>query len=297
MPRIMTIFFMLMTLFVSRAEARLNVVCTYPWIADLTARIGGERVKTLSLSRGNWNPHFVVPRPSLIGKARDADLLIMNGAQLETGWLPPIVRESRNARIQQGREGLLDLSNAVTLIEVPTDVSRAGGDVHPEGNPHYALDPHNVAPIAAAIASRLIILDPEGRSVYEARLNAFRAEWGKRLAEWDARFKRLGGVKAVSYHTLFNYLARRYGMIIVGTIEPLPGIPPSSRHIESLIDRSRVEKLDLVLQDVYNPSKPARMLAERTGARMIILPHDIGAVREASDIFSLFETIAGRLGR
>ncbi len=287
----------LMALGASRAGARLNVVCAYPWIADLTARVGGERVKALSLSRGNWNPHFVVPRPSLIAQARDADLLIMNGAQLEIGWLPPVVRESRNARIQQGQKGLLDLSSSVTLIEVPADVSRAGGDVHPEGNPHYALDPHNIAPIAAVIASRLTLLDPEGRALYEANLSMFRADWNKRLAEWDARFSALKGVKVVSYHTLFDYLTRRYGIVLVGTIEPLPGIPPSSRHIESLMIRSRAEKVTLFLQDVYNPSKPARMLAEKTGARMIVLPHDVDAVPEAKDIFSLFDTIAGRLGR
>ncbi|HSV98274.1 MAG TPA: zinc ABC transporter substrate-binding protein [Spirochaetota bacterium] len=297
MRKVATILIMLMALFASRAEARLNVVCSYPWITDLTAKVGGERVKALSLSQGNWNPHLVVPRPSLIGKARDADLLIMNGAQLEIGWLPPIVRESRNPRIQQGLNGLLDISSSVTLIEVPIAVSRAGGDVHPDGNPHYALDPHNIAPIAAAIASRLALLDPEGAAVYEAKLLAFRTDWNKRLAGLDTRFAALRGVKVVSYHTLFNYLARRYGMILVGTIEPFPGIPPTSRHIESLIGRSRAEGLELVLQDVYNPSKPARMLAEKTGARLVVLPHDIGAVPEAKDLYALFETIAGRLGR
>jgi hypothetical protein len=195
-------------------------------------KFGGDRVSVSALSQGNWNPHFVVARPSLIARAREADLLIINGAHLEIGWLPPVVRESRNPNIQQGSRGLLDLSTAVGLIDKPVDVSRAGGDVHPDGNPHYALDPHNILPLAATVAARLALIDPEGSAMYESNLSVFQTDWKKRLAAWDSRLSGLKGVKTVSYHSLYNYFIRRYGIVLVGTVEPLPGIPPSSRHMD-----------------------------------------------------------------
>lgn len=297
MKRILSFALLALTLIASRADAKLNVACSYPWIADLASKIGGDRVSVSSLSRGSWNPHFVVPRPSLIVRAREADLLIINGAQLEIGWLPPVVRESRNPNIQQGTRGLLDLSTAVRLIDKPVDVSRSGGDVHPDGNPHYALDPHNIIPLSSAVAARYALIDPEGAALYESNLSVFRTEWKKRLAAWDSRLSGLRGIKAVSYHSLYNYFARRYGIMLVGTVEPLPGIPPSSRHMESLVERSRAEKLTLVLQDVYNPAGPSRMLAGKTGARLVVLPHDVGSVPEANDLFGLFDSIAGRLER
>ncbi len=297
MKRIIPFMLLALALTAPRAEAKLNVACSYPWIADLASKIGGDRVSVSSLSQGNWNPHFVVARPSLIARAREADLLIINGAHLEIGWLPPVVRESRNPNIQQGSRGLLDLSTAVRLIEIPVDVSRAGGDVHPDGNPHYALDPHNILPLAATVAARLALIDPEGSAMYESNLSVFQTEWKKRLAAWDSRLSGLKGVKAVSYHSLYNYFIRRYGIMLVGTVEPLPGIPPSSRHMESLVERSRAEKLMLVFHDVYNPAGPSRMLAGKTGARLVVLPHDVGSVPEANDLFGLFDSIAARLER
>jgi zinc/manganese transport system substrate-binding protein len=293
MKRLLSI--LLLVFSYSEAFAKLNVVTTYNFIADITRRIGGDRVSVEPLAPGNWDPHYIVPKPSYISKARKADLLIINGAELEIGWMPPIIRESNNPAIQPGMHGFLDLSDHIIKIQIPENVSRALGDVHPSGNPHFLLDPHNVPLIADAISNRLCALDGANQDYYRANLKGFREKWSRSLLDWTQALRGMKGVKVVQYHSLFDYLFKRFDIILAGEIEPLPGIPPSSGHIEKMIAVVKSGGVKFIIQDVYHPSGPAELLAKKTGAILIILPHDVSATPGAENIFSLFDEIVRRL--
>jgi zinc/manganese transport system substrate-binding protein len=291
------LLFVLLLAFISQVicARRLHVAASYPYIADLVEKIGKENVRVWALARGDYNPHVIIPRPSFIAHVRRADLLIISGAQLEIGWVPPILRQANNPDVQPGEKGFLDLSRYVTLIDVPASVSREQGDVHPEGNPHFYLDPNNIPLLAKAIAGKMSELDPSAAAYYGGNLDEFVRQWNKKLKEWDEKMKPLAGVAVVEYHKNYDYFMRRFGLPIVGTVEPLPGIPPTSRHIEHLEGILQSHRAQFILQDVYNPSDASRHLADKLGMKLIFLPHDIGAVREANDIFSLFDEIVRRM--
>jgi zinc/manganese transport system substrate-binding protein len=273
----------------------LRVVAAYPYIGDLVERIGGNNVKVFSLARGDYNPHIIIPRPSYIAQVRRADLLIINGAELEIGWMPPLLRQANNPAVQPGEPGFLDLSRFVTLIEVPVSVSRELGDVHPEGNPHFYLDPENIPLIARAIKERLVQLDSRNGPEYESNYQKFTELWKEKLAEWSAKMKPLEHVRVVEYHKIFDYFIRRYGLELAGTIEPLPGIPPTSKHMEQLENLLAASPARFVLQDVYNPDDASQRLAEKLHMKLVVLPHDVGSVPEANTIVSLFDEIVRRI--
>jgi len=278
------------------SDARpLHVVAAYPYIGDLVDRIGGRNVRVFLLARGDYNPHVIVPRPSFIAHIRNADLLIISGAQLEIGWMPPLLRQANNPAVQPGEPGFLDLSRFVTLIDVPTSVSREHGDVHPEGNPHYYLDPENIPLLARAIKEKLSQLDSYNASYYEGRYNDFTTLWQQRVITWEAKMKKLEHMRVVEYHKNYDYLLRRYKLIIAGTVEPLPGIPPTSKHVEHLEALLATNPARFILQDVYNPDDATRHLSEKLGMRLVVLPHDVGSVKEANGIVALFDEIVRRL--
>jgi len=274
---------------------RLQVVTTYPYIADIAEKIGAERVRVIPLARGDYNPHVIIPKPSYIAKLRRADLLIINGAQLEIGWLPPILRQANNGDVQPGEKGFLDLSTCVQLIDIPASVSREQGDVHPEGNPHFCTNPDNIPLIAKAITDKLCEIDPESKSLYQTNFTEFDKTWRLKTKEWEEKMKPMKGVKVIEYHKNYDYFLRKFGLVIAGTIEPLPGIPPTSKHIgevEKLIER---DKIRFILQDVYNPHDASEYLSKKLSVKMIIFPHDIGAVKEVEGIISLFDEMVRRL--
>jgi zinc/manganese transport system substrate-binding protein len=278
------------------ASARpLHVVAAYPYIGDLVEKIGGSNVRVFSLARGDYNPHVIIPRPSFIAHIRGADLLIISGAQLEIGWMPPLLRQANNPAVQTGEPGFMDLSQYVTLIDVPTSVSREQGDVHPEGNPHFYLDPENILPIAKAIKDKLIQLDSRNASYYESRYREFSDLWGKKLVEWTQKMAPLRNTRVVEYHKNYDYFLRRYKLQIAGTVEPLPGIPPTSKHIEHLEAVLTAAPARFILQDVYNPDDASRHLAEKLNMKLVVLPHDVGSVKETNSIFSLFDELVRRM--
>ena len=289
--------FLLILLTSGFAKAEIKVVATYPYIASITKEIVKEKAQVDYLASGNLDPHFVVPKPSLSVKLRNADLLIINGAGLEIGWLPPLLNQASNRKINPGSNGFLDLSQYVDLIEKPENVSRAMGDVHPDGNPHFHLDPYNVPIISQVITEKLCKLDSSNCDYYKNNLSDFKKRWNEKLAVWNSKMANLKGVKVYQYHKLFDYFLKRYGIISVDTIEPLPGIPPTAKHLEELILKAKSENVNMILQDVYHPIKPAKYVSEKTGLKIIVLPHDVGAVEEAKDIFSLFDTIVERVNK
>jgi len=290
--------FMFITFLLTLASitySQLNVVTTYPYIADIVQRVGKEKVQVTALARGDYNPHVIVPKPSYIAKLRKADLLIINGAQLEIGWLPPILKQANNGTIQPGEKGFLDLASRVHLIEVPKNVSREMGDVHPEGNPHFCLSPDNIPVIATAIAQKLSELDPANASAYEANKTAFLKLWEQKASQWQKAMEPLKGTKVIEYHKIFDYFIQHFGLSLAGTVEPLPGIPPTTKHVAEVEQTITRDRIRFILQDVYNPKDASQYLAQRTGAKLLVLPHDVGAVKEAADIIALFDEIVRRI--
>jgi len=286
---------MILLLFgLSAANAALNVVATYPYIGSLTKTIGGNAVEVKTLAQGNWDPHFVVPKPSLITKVRNADLLIQNGGELEIGWLPPLLERASNSRLNQ-REHLLDLSTTVAMIDVPKSLSRAGGDIHPGGNPHFHLNPANIPVLADAITKFLIHNDPKNQNLYQANLSAFKKRWALKLREWDQKMAPLSGKSVIQYHAVFNYFLQRYKIHTLDTIEPFPGISPSASHTLKLIKEIKEEKPIGILHDVYHPTKSASYLHEKTGIALIVLPHDVESMKNTDDLEALFDMLCGLL--
>ncbi len=274
---------------------KINVVATYPYIADILQKIGGENIKVTSLASGDMDPHTITPRPSFIAKLRSAKLVVINGGQLEIGWLPPVLQQANNPQIIPGSNGFMSLMDFITPLEVNREISRAQGDVHPEGNPHIHLDPANILIFASAIKDKLSQLDKAREIDYQKNYEAFKQKWQLKTNEWETRLQGLKGKYVIPYHKLYSYFLHRFGIQSASEIEPLPGIPPSARHLAGLIYVIKQQHVELIIQDVYHSSQGAKFLKEKTGIPIVIIPHDIGAVKEAVDIFSLFDEIVKRL--
>lgn len=275
--------------------AEVNVVTTYNYLGEIAKEIGKENVKVDVLADPTFDPHFVVPKPSLITKVRRADLLIVNGGQLEIGWLPPLLRGAQNSKLNVGAKGFLDVSGVINIINKPAVVSRALGDVHPDGNPHFALDPHNIVPIAKLVASKLSLLDPQHQADYEKNSADFLNKWNAYLTQYDAKLAQCKREKVIQYHDLFTYFLKRYEFDLYGNIEPLPGITPSSQDAMKTIVKMEQNGVKTILQDVYHEKKTAKFIAEKTGADVIIVPHDVGSVENTDTLEDFYNTIQLRL--
>jgi len=272
------------------ASAKLNVVASLPTYGAIARAIGGDRLKVTSLARGTEDPHFVDPRPSFIRVLNRADLLISGGAGLEQGWLPPLVQSARNARINPGASGRLFLLTGVRMLGVPQGpISRAQGDVHAQGNPHFELDPENGRLIARRIAATLAQLDPEGEEQYQAGLRSFEKALDERMKGWRELAAPLRGVKVLSYHQTYEYLAARFGFEIAGYLEPKPGIVPSPSHVSRLIPRMKTAGVRMLIMEPNRSRRLASYAAEHLKIPLVILPLMVGGVKEAEDYFSLID--------
>ena len=272
------------------ADQKLNVVTTTEDLAALAREVGGDRITVESIARGYQDPHFVEAKPSFILKLQKADLLIVVGRELEIGWLPPLIQQSRNARVQVGAEGYLDASQGVRILEIPTgQVTRAMGDVHPLGNPHYWLDPENGRIVAASIATKLAQFRPDDRAYFDQRLAAFGAKLTDAEKRWLAEFAPYKGTKIVTYHRSFPNFADRFGLDIVGYVEPRPGIPPSPSHTLELIQEIQRQSIKLILVEPYFDLKTPESIARATGAQVLVIPPSVGGIKEVTDFFGLFD--------
>ena len=275
--------------------AKINVATTYNYLGEVTKAIGGDLVKIDVLANPKLDPHFITPKPSLIGKLRREELLIINGGGLEIGWLPPLLKSANNSKINPQGGGFLDASGAVTLIDKPASVSRAYGDVHPDGNPHYALDIQNILPVAQLISMKLAQIDPTNATKYNANYEIFRAKIEKLITELEPIAKGCQGKKIIQYHELFNYALNALGVEKVGNIEPLPGISPSSKHTLELINIIKSQGIKTILQDVYHDKKTANFIANKTGAIVKVVPHDVGAVEGTETIEKFYTEVATQI--
>jgi len=282
-------------LLTSSIFATVNVATTYNYLGEVTKAIGGDLVKVDVLANPKLDPHFITPKPSLIGKLRKEDLLIINGGQLEIGWLPPLLKSANNSKINNGGSGFLDVSGAVTMMDKPASVSRAYGDVHPDGNPHFAVDINNITPIAELISMKLAQIDPANSAKYSANFNTFKSHIEELKTKLEPISKGCQGKKVVQYHELFNYAIAALGAKKVGDIEPLPGIAPSSKHTLELINLIKDQKITTILQDVYHEKRTAKFIADKTGATVKIVPHDVGATDTSDTLDSFYTEVATQI--
>ncbi len=277
--------------------ASLRVVTTVPDLAAIARAVGGSRVSVVSLSLPTQDPHFVDARPSLVLDLNRADLLLAVGLELEVGWLGTLQTGARNARIQPGGRGFLDCSQLVERLEVPRGpVDRSMGDIHPGGNPHYLYDPRAAVRVARGIAERLGELDPEGKPTYAAGLQRFTSDLEGARVGWEKRLTALRGMPVVSYHRSFPYLADWLGFQTVGFVEFKPGIPPNPNHIAQLIAQARTRRVQLLLQESYYPDASARLVADKVGARLVVIPAGTG-LRAGQSYREHLEEIVGLLER
>jgi zinc/manganese transport system substrate-binding protein len=277
------------------ALAALNIfACTPEWGA-LAAEIGGEQARVYVATTALQDPHRVEARPSLIARARSADLLVCNGAELEIGWLPLVQAQSGNARIQVGRPGYFEAASFVALIEKPERLDRALGDVHASGNPHIHLDPRNIERIAAALGERMQALDPPQGALYAERTKAFLERWRQAAQSWERQAAPLKGLPLVVYHRDLAYLIAWLGMREVGALEPKPGLPPTTAHLAELLARQARDPAKLVARAAYNDPRPAEWFAERARIPAVVLPFTVGGTDAAKDLFTLYEDTLVRL--
>jgi len=279
----------------SPARAALRVFSCEPEWAALAREIGGDRVKVHSATTPFQDVHYIQARPSLISKLRRADLLVCSGGDLEIGWLPVLLRQASNAKVQPGAAGYVDVSQHVRMLDVPSVVDRAQGDIHPYGNPHTQTDPHNVARVAEVLAERMAQLDPAGKEHYQARLAEFSARWTKAMAGWEARAAPLRGMEIITHHLAWVYMAHWLGLQVVGHLEPKPGIPPTATHLSELLRSLEHHHVRVIVRAAYQPERPSRWLSQRARIPAVVLPHCVGATPEAKDLFSTFDDLVSRL--
>lgn len=254
------------------AADKLRIVATTPDLASIARAVGGDAVEVTAIARPTEDPHFVDAKPSYILLLNKADMLIEGGAALEAGWLPPLLDSARNPRIALGAPGRVVASQGISLLEVPTVADRSMGDVHPFGNPHYLLDPANAAIVAQTVADALCGVDHEHCDDYEARARQFRAAIDAKLLEWQSLLSTARGEKIVTYHKDFDYFAQRFGLDVAGTLEPKPGIPPSAAHLAALIPRMKAQNVRLIIVEPNRERQNPEFVAEKTGARILLLP-------------------------
>ncbi len=275
---------------IAGAEDKLTVITTTEDLAAIAREVGGDRITVEPIARGYQDPHFVEAKPSFILKLQKADILVAVGRDLEIGWLPPLIQQSRNAKVQVGGSGYVDASLKARILEIPQgQITRAEGDVHPLGNPHYWLDPENGKLVAKEIADKLSQLRPGDRAFFEQRLTDFTARVAQAEKRWESTMAPYKGTKVVTYHRSFPNFAERFGLDVIGYVEPRPGIPPSPQHTLDLINEMKRQNVKLVLVEPYFDLKTPNSIGRATGAEVLVMPPSVGGVKEVTDYFKLFD--------
>lgn len=273
-----------------RAAGKIRIVTATSDLASFAQEVGGDRVEVDSIARGYQDPHFVEAKPSFLLKLRQADLLITVGLELEIGWLPPLITQSGNPRIQPNSAGYLDASQFAEILEKPAGVvTRAMGDVHPFGNPHYWLDPENARRVAQGIANRLTEMSPGDAAYFHSRF----ADFSQRLTDaertWDAEIQPFHGSKVITYHRSWPNFLKHFELVSAGEIEPRPGIPPTPSHTFELINMMKRDNVKIILVEPYFDLKTPNAIARETGAQVVVMPPSVGGEKEITDYFKLFD--------
>lgn len=281
-------------LFATGIEAKLNVFACEPEWGALAKELAGDKAEIDVATTALQNIHQIEPKPSLIAKLRRADLLLCTGAELESGWLPQLTRQSGNANIVSGNGNFM-AANFITTLDKPAQIDRAAGDVHPQGNPHFHLDPYRMSIIAEALAARLEVLDAANAAVYRKNLADFNARWSSAIKTWEAKAKPLAGRKIIVHHKSWAYLNKWLGLVQVATLEPMPGVPPTSSYLVSVVSAAEKEKPMAIILAGYQDPKAANWLSKRTGLPIVILPFSVGGDPMSKDLFSMYDSTINKL--
>jgi zinc/manganese transport system substrate-binding protein len=271
------------------AHATVRILATTADWGALSKELGGDKVDVYTATNALQDVHRVDAKPSLVARARNANLVVANGAELEVGWLPVLLQESGNPKVQPGTPGYFEATVQLRLIEVPSAVDRAMGDIHPQGNPHVQLDPRNVAIVAKALTARLAAIDPANATYYEGRDADFQAKWQAAIARWEAEAAPLKDVPVVVMHKDQSYLCRWLGLKQVAAIEPKPGVPPSAGYLAELVRTLSAAPPRMILRNAYNDPKAADWLSERVHVPVVTMPFSVGGTPGASDLYGLFD--------
>lgn len=272
------------------ALAALQVFACEPEWAALATALGGERVEVYSATTAAQDPHQIQARPSLIARARQADLMICSGSELEAGWLPQVQRQSANPKVQPGAAGYFEASSVVQRLEIPTLVDRAQGDVHPGGNPHIQTNPHLIATVASVLSAKLAAIDPAGTASYQQRYADFDSRWSAAIVRWEAAAAGLKDLGVVVHHKYWSYLIDWLQLREVASLEAKPGIPPTVTHLEEVLGALAQTPARIVIRTPYDDPQPSQWLADRAKIPAVVLPGTVGGLPGAEDLFGLFET-------
>lgn len=286
---------LLLAVFVLPAHAALNVFATVPEWGALAQEIGADKVKIYNATHGLQDPHRIEAKPSLIAQARSAQLVLATGAELEIGWLPVVIRESGNARIQVGQPGYFEAARYVTMLEIPAVLDRAHGDVHAGGNPHIQTDPRNLLKIGEALTARLSEIDPVNAMAYHTNFQTFAGKLRSAITRWEKEAAPLKGVPILVQHKAFPYLQQWLGLKEVGSLEPKSGVEASSAYLAEVVARHAAQPAKFVIRPAYQYDAPSVWIAERTKIPAVALPFTIGGTPEAKDLFSLYDDTIRRL--
>jgi zinc/manganese transport system substrate-binding protein len=286
---------LLALLFSPCSAAALKVFACEPEWGALVKVVGGDAIEVYVATTARQDPHRIEARPSLIARARAADLIVCTGAELEAGWLPLVLSQSGNPKIQQGATGYFEAARHALLRDIPRTADRAQGDIHAAGNPHLHLDPHNILKIAWALAERMRQLDAAGGAAYAQRASDFAARWQRAIARWEQQAEPLKGMPVVVHHKDLSYLIAWLGMREVGALEPKPGLPPTTTHLSDLLGRLAREPAKVIMRAAYSDPRAAQWLSERAKIPVVALPYTVGGSDKAQDLFGLFDDSVSRL--
>ncbi|HLX24957.1 MAG TPA: zinc ABC transporter substrate-binding protein [Usitatibacter sp.] len=284
-----------MAAFATSARADLNIFATVPEWGALATELGGDKVKVYTATNALQDPHHVEARPSLIAKMRGADLVVATGAELEVGWLPLIIQQAGNSKVQPGKPGYFEAAQYVALLGKPTRLDRAEGDVHPQGDPHIQTDARNIARIATPLSARLAELDPKNAAFYQARLKAFSDRWTAAIAKWEQEAAPLKGAPVVVQHKAFTYLIDWLGMKEIAALEPKPGVEPTTSHLAEVLETLQKQPAKMVLRAAYQSDRASQWIADRAKIKAVALPFTVGGDDAAKDLFGLYDDTIARL--
>lgn len=289
------LLFFLSWLAAGSAAAKVDILACEPEWASLAETLGGDKVKVETATTAFQDPHHIEARPSLIVKARRADMLFCTGAELEIGWLPILLLKSTNAKIQPNQPGYFMAADEVDLIEKPASVDRSQGDVHADGNPHVHWDPYRLLTIAEAFLKRLRTVDPDNDDYYQLRYEDFVARWNVAIKEWEAKAESLKGKKVFVYHKNWSYLLNWLDVEVIGDLEPKPGIPPTGAHLSNLISTASSSAPKMIVIANYQDDKGAQWLSDKAGIPVVSLPFTVGGSKASTDLFSLYDEVLSQL--
>ncbi|MEP7068324.1 MAG: zinc ABC transporter substrate-binding protein [Usitatibacter sp.] len=280
---------------IAPARADLSVFATVPEWGALAQELGGDKVKVYTATNALQDPHHVEAKPSLIARARTADLVVATGAELEIGWLPLVLQQAGNPKVQPGRPGYFEAAPFVPLLGKPTRLDRADGDVHPGGDPHIQTDARNIARVATALATKMAEVDPANASHYHSRYKAFSDRWSVAVARWEREAATLKGAPIVVQHKAFTYLEAWLGLTEVAALEPKPGLEPTTTHLASVLETLQKSPAKMVLRAAYQGERASQWIAERGKLKAVVLPFTVGGTEGAKDLFGLFDDTVQRL--